>query len=58
MIDQEIKNWAISEFDRSCNIPDKAEAKQIRHRAKTIFDKRFPNPDVCLCCNQKIHGEL
>jgi len=46
--------WAISEYNRSLNISNPKEAKRIRYRAKIIFDKRFPNLDICPYCGQKI----
>lgn len=54
MTDQEVKDWVASEYKRSLLMPQGSGAKQIRYRAKIIFDKRFPNPDVCPCCNQKV----
>jgi len=54
MTDQEVKNWCHAEFERAKTVENKQEANQIRYRAKLIFDKRFPNPDVCFCCKQVI----
>ena len=50
MTNQEVKDWVASEYKRSLLMPQGSEARQTRCRAKTIFDKRFPNPNVCLCC--------
>jgi len=54
MTDKEVRDWAISEYNRSLNISNLKEAKRIRYRTKIIFDKRFPNLDICLYCGQKI----
>ncbi|UCE06522.1 MAG: hypothetical protein JSW07_00320 [bacterium] len=54
MTDAEVRDWALAEFARAETIENKQEANQIRYRAKIILDKRFPNPDVCPCCKQKV----
>jgi len=55
MTDQEIKDWVCSEYKRAETVSDRAEANQIRYRAKVIFDLRVPNPVVCPTCFQKMH---
>jgi len=50
--DKEIISWCQAEYKRADAVANKKEANQIRHRAKTIFDKRFPNPTICPCCGR------
>lgn len=50
---EEVLEWAIKENIRATKVESKEEANMIRYRAKVIFDKRFPNPDICLTCGQK-----
>ncbi len=52
MTDEEVLDWAIKEYEKADTIDDKEEATFIRLRAKTIFDKRFPNPETCSCCGR------
>lgn len=52
MTNTEIIDWCKAEFKRADIIENKQEANRIRYRAKLIFDKRFPNPDICPCCGK------
>lgn len=56
MTDQEVRDWVAAEYKHSFLLC-REKARQIRYRAKIVFDKRFPNPDVCSCCKQKV-GKL
>lgn len=49
---EEMIDWVTKEYARADTVKNKAEANQIRYRAKVIFDKRFPNPDICPCCQR------
>ena len=54
-VDESLK-WVESEFERARNMSDKVKARNIKYNARMCFDKRFPNPDTCFCCRQKITG--
>jgi len=53
MTDDEVRQWVTDEYNRSEHLP-REEAIQVRLRAKMTLDKRFPNPDICPTCHQKI----
>lgn len=50
--DKDFFAWIGTEYKRAEMVP-KSESRQIRYRAKVIFDKRFPNPTYCPSCGQK-----
>lgn len=54
MTNEEFYDWMEAEYKRADAAENKQEANQIRYRAKVMFDKRFPNPEVCHCCKQVI----
>lgn len=50
--DEEALQFVCDEFERAKSLPHDKSVK-VRKRAKLVFDKRFPNPDVCPTCRRK-----
>jgi hypothetical protein len=50
--DEEVLDWVCDEFQKAQTAPP--EMAEFRRRAaKLVFDKRFPNPDMCPACHRK-----
>lgn len=52
MTNKEAMDWVTKEYAKADATEDRQKANQIRYRAKIIFDKRFPNPDICCSCGR------